>query len=657
MVAFLNLLDPNKMTRLKINGLPIDFPHKPYPAQIASISKIITAIENSECAIIESPTGTGKSLSILCSILAYIESLGSTRKTVPRVYICSRTHKQLDQLVEQLQKTRYKPKISVLASRKQYCIMPSLKNEADKIAGCNDLLRTSGCMYFNGKDKLVKRMAERIFDIEELRNEGKKCGGCPYYTSRLLGDKADIVFAPYNYLIDTSIRESMGIDLRNAIVVIDEAHNIEDCCRSSGSIELTSKTLEICINELMIMVRKSANCKEEYFKLVNLLRRLKEYGEAEEEYNKPDAFENIRVAKGLNVENEIQKMHIDDMEVDACTKAYYDILNDEDEKEIVSSLHVCRNLLLILKKVIHEKHLSYGFALVKKKSDKENYGNKRRMLSSFSINFWLLDPSVIFKPILSEVKSLVLLSGTLTPFNASFKELGHDFKHCCEAPHVMKKENVFIASVSKGHLGQSLLGTYSLSETHVYLDQVAKIITDVSTKLKGKGGTLVFLPSYSFLEKIAKRLNIDFFCEPKSSVFDNILKQYNKSIKDKRPSVLLCVYRGKASEGMDFRDDCARAVVAIGIPYPNLKDIQVGLKKEYSDKKWYETQAFRAVSQALGRVIRHKDDWGVVFLVDTRYSNKRTIENLSRWVREGVKHYEKYEDASGEFEGFLQNHE
>lgn len=35
-------------------------------------------------------------------------------------------------------------------------------------------------------------------------------------------------------------------------------------------------------------------------------------------------------------------------------------------------------------------------------------------------------------------------------------------------------------------------------------------------------------------------------------------------------ALLFAVCRGKISEGMDFIDDHARAVISIGIPYPNL---------------------------------------------------------------------------------------
>ena len=36
-------------------------------------------------------------------------------------------------------------------------------------------------------------------------------------------------------------------------------------------------------------------------------------------------------------------------------------------------------------------------------------------------------------------------------------------------------------------------------------------------------------------------------------------------------ALMLAVYRGRASEGLDFSDNYARAVIAVGIPYPSIK--------------------------------------------------------------------------------------
>ena len=45
------------------------------------------------------------------------------------------------------------------------------------------------------------------------------------------------------------------------------------------------------------------------------------------------------------------------------------------------------------------------------------------------------------------------------------------------------------------------------------------------------------------------------------------------------------VCRGRISEGLDFSDNAARCVLLVGIPYPQMADPIVILKKEYLQKK------------------------------------------------------------------------
>jgi len=51
------------------------------------------------------------------------------------------------------------------------------------------------------------------------------------------------------------------------------------------------------------------------------------------------------------------------------------------------------------------------------------------------------------------------------------------------------------------------------------------------------------------------------------------MNQYLKDAKTKG-AILCCVCRGKVSEGIDFADEMARAVVMVGIPFPPIGDIK-----------------------------------------------------------------------------------
>lgn len=110
--------------------------------------------------------------------------------------------------------------------------------------------------------------------------------------------------------------------------------------------------------------------------------------------------------------------------------------------------------------------------------------------------------------------------------------------------------------------------------------------------------------------------------------------------------LFLAVNRGKLSEGIDFADYQARAVIVVGIPFPSVKDPQVVLKRAHNDhqrkavnesiltgNQWYSLQAYRTVNQALGRTIRHRWDYGAIFLVDERYLDAKVQASLSRWVQ------------------------
>lgn len=77
------------------------------------------------------------------------------------------------------------------------------------------MLKGDGCSYYTGALKshnsAQSAQVPPVYDIEDMISVGSRRKFCPYFTLRNLLYASQIVFCPYNYLIDPSIRESVSI--------------------------------------------------------------------------------------------------------------------------------------------------------------------------------------------------------------------------------------------------------------------------------------------------------------------------------------------------------------------------------------------------------------------------------------------------------------
>lgn len=64
-----------------------------------------------------------------------------------------------------------------------------------------------------------------------------------------------------------------------------------------------------------------------------------------------------------------------------------------------------------------------------------------------------------------------------------------------------------------------------------------------------------------------------------------------------------------------------------------MNDLGAGL----NGQEWYGLEGIRAVNQAVGRIIRHKNDFGAILLSDCRFHNQRQKNQLSSWITNHVK--------------------
>lgn len=72
------------------------------------------------------------------------------------------------------------------------------------------------------------------------------------------------------------------------------------------------------------------------------------------------------------------------------------------------------------------------------------------------------------------------------------------------------------------------------------------------------------------------------------------------------------------TEGLDLKDDKGRFAIFAKVPFPFLGDAWVKKRMDLSPT-WYRRQALIAMIQGGGRVVRSKDDWGHVYILDSSF--------------------------------------
>ena len=94
--------------------------------------KVVEACAEGKHALLESPTGTGKTLCLLTATLAWLarerEEMCAENETMPKIIYCSRTHSQISQVANELRNTAYKSKMCLIGSRDQLCVNPQFKD-------------------------------------------------------------------------------------------------------------------------------------------------------------------------------------------------------------------------------------------------------------------------------------------------------------------------------------------------------------------------------------------------------------------------------------------------------------------------------------------------------------------------------------------------
>lgn len=265
-----------------------------------------------------------------------------------------------------------------------------------------------------------------------------------------------------------------------------------------------------------------------------------------------------------------------------------------------------------------------------------------------------MSPSVAIKSLLSMgVYNLIITSGTLAPLESFESEMATPFPVKLQNSHVISKNQLSIQFIFKDPNGNDLSGSYENRNDVKYYNGLALTIIELSRTVPK--GMFIFFSSYSLINKCIdmwkNRPGISLwqsisslkriFVEPKSkNEFNEAMQAFKETVDTTRDgAIFMGVSRGKLSEGIDLGDDYCRAVVIVGLPYPARYDPKVVLKQKYLDEnnfkltgiKWYMLQMKRALNQSIGRVVRHKNDYGSIIICDSRF--RQLNDGLSKWIQ------------------------
>ena len=203
--------------------------------------------------------------------------------------------------------------------------------------------------------------------------------------------------------------------------------------------------------------------------------------------------------------------------------------------------------------------------------------------------------------------------------------------------------------VSKGYGNTVLSSTFKLRSNDKVTQNYGELLLLFCKNVPD--GIACFFPSYVYLKIVFSKWNelgiiqqiLSYkliFIEAETGEETSIaFENYRKAIDCGRGALFLGVARGRVSEGIDFADHYGRCVLLFGLPVRNTQSMIVQSRASYVESKYgfnrYEFLLFdsmRAASQCVGRLLRSKNDYGIVIMADKRYSNPKSRVQLPSWI-------------------------
>lgn len=696
-----------------IDDLPVLFPYpRIYPEQYAYMCDIKKTLDVGGNCILEMPSGTGKTVSLLSLTVAYQMHYPEHRKIV----YCSRTMSEIEKALIELHKLmefRANELGEVedfrglgLTSRKNLCLHPTISKERKGVVVDEKCRRiTNGQL----KEKIEKGVPtedslcsfhEKLYDLEPhnlvppgvysfdaLIKYCKEEGTCPYFTVRRMIPFCNIIIYSYHYLLDPKIAERVSRELsKDSIVIFDEAHNIDNVCIESLSLDLTDETLKKAsrgankLGEAIedMKAQDSEKLQNEYEQLVEGLRQAEIARDQELFMANPVLPQDLldeaipgNIRKGEHfiaflkrfieyLKTRMKVLHV----ISETPTSFLQHLKELTYIER-KPLRFCSERLSLLVRTLEVTEIDdfnalkdiatfatlvstydSGFQLIL-----EPYETEGSTVPNPILHFTCLDASIAIKPVFDRFSSVIITSGTISPLDMYPKML--KFETVIQESYAMTlaRRSFLPMIVTKGSDQVSISSRFEIRNDPSVVRNYGSLLIEFAKITPD--GMVVFFPSYLYMESIISmwqsmgvldevwKHKLILVETPDAQETSLVLETYRKACSNGRGAVLLSVARGKVSEGIDFDHHYGRTVLMIGIPFQYTESRILKARLEFmrdhfqiKENDFLSFDAMRHAAQCLGRVLRGKDDYGIMVLADRRFARKKN--QLPKWIAQAL---------------------
>jgi len=559
--------------------------------QEAIMSTVYNALSSKRDVLIEAASGVGKTVAVLTATMPFIEDGHKL------VYI-ARTHMELDKVVEELVKINERGcsvRGVVFRGRSSLCINPMVATLPSQLIDefCSMLRGFNVCEYFVNSQKCIVDVFNK--KGEELKRVCLRKGVCPYEALLSSMPNSDVIVMTYNYLIISELREKIFSLATHSsdkapIIVLDEAHNIQEIVHSINSVHLDFNDIIHAVSELEV-VRPS-----------RIINSFKDFIK-----NMINTSETVRrgsvVPLDLTLSAE-ELMSLKSLVNDALH------LNISKGETVIRGLLYLSALLRLLGKVFEGNYV----LLLRKERD--------------SLALEVFNPNPMgLKRLVKRRLSIIAMSATLSPLDFYNK--------------VLNMRSPLIKRIYSPYAKNALFIVYTELDTSfkkrgkLLYTKTLSLIADLDSYVPEEKSIAIFVPSYEFLEELIERGLV--YKVGRKVITDSDLS--TPDILDVADSLYVGVLGGRLSEGVDLR---VSLCLIVGVPYSMPDYRLMRTLKEYSKifpgrarRYAYVFPAIRRAIQASGRLLRRPEDRGIVIFADRRYL--KLLKYFPKWMIPRIK--------------------